>query len=96
MLGVFVDGRQVGNLGVFTDGDLGRFQLVAVHPDYQKQGVCGTMVFRSASYAFEKMGVKTLVMVADEEYHAAKIYESVGFVPTEKIVGVCWWDKAKG
>lgn len=54
------------------------------------------MVFRSASYAFEKMGVKTLVMVADEEYHAAKIYESVGFVPTEKIVGVCWWDKAKG
>jgi hypothetical protein len=27
-------------------------------------------------------------MIADAEYHAAKIYQSVGFRPTERIVGV--------
>ena len=26
---------------------------------------------------------------ADEGYHAAKIYESVGFIPLERLVGVC-------
>jgi hypothetical protein len=35
------------------------------------------------------MGVETLVMVADESYHAAKIYESVGFAPQEKMYGLC-------
>lgn len=38
------------------------------------------------------MGVDTLVMIADEHYHAARIYESVGFKPVEKIRGLTWWD----
>jgi hypothetical protein len=41
------------------------------------------------------MKLKKLVMVADEHYHAAKIYESVGFVPTEKQVGVNWYDRSR-
>ncbi len=93
--GAYLGEKQVGSLGIFTDGDIGRFQIVSVHPDYQRRGICGAMVFKTASHAFERMGVRTLVMVADEEYHAAKIYESVGFAPTEKIVGVCWWDKSR-
>jgi hypothetical protein len=40
------------------------------------------------------MGIEKLVMVADENYHAARIYESVGFKPVEKIYGVCWSDKS--
>jgi hypothetical protein len=32
-------------------------------------------------------------MVADEDYHAAKIYETVGFRPTERQVSLDWWDK---
>jgi len=39
--------------------------------------------------------MKTLVMVADENYHAAKIYESIGFQPEEKQVGLDWWKKSK-
>ena len=39
------------------------------------------------------MKVETLVMVADEEYHAAKVYESVGFRPTEKLLGLCKAEK---
>ena len=32
-------------------------------------------------------------MVADENYHAAKIYESVGFTPSAKEYSAFWWDK---
>jgi hypothetical protein len=38
------------------------------------------------------MGIEELVMEADEDYHAAGIYESVGFRPTQKQVGLEWFD----
>jgi hypothetical protein len=46
------------------------------------------MVYAIARRGLETMGAETLVMIADAEYHAAKIYQSVGFRPTERIVGV--------
>ncbi|MBI2520233.1 MAG: GNAT family N-acetyltransferase [Bdellovibrio sp.] len=91
--GGFLGSKMVAGLGIFKDADIGRYQVVSTHADYQRQGVCGALVYKTAQYAFDQMGIKTLVMVADEEYHAAKIYESVGFTPTEKMLGVCWWDK---
>ncbi len=84
-----LNNRIVGGLGIFHDGSIGRFQIVSVHPEYQRQGICGSLVFESAKYAFEKMNISKLVMVADEEYHAAKVYESIGFKVTEKTYGVC-------
>lgn len=93
--GAYQGGLIVGCLGIFSDNDIGRFQIVSTHPDFQRHGVCGTLVYKSAEYAFKKMNVKTLIMVADEEYHAARIYESVGFRPTEKMSGLSWYDKSK-
>ncbi len=93
--GAFLNGKIVGGLGLFRDGDIGRYQIVTTHVAYRRLGICGTLVYESAKYAFRNMGIKTLVMSADEEYHAAKIYESVGFRPTEKQIGMCWWDRSK-
>ena len=93
--GATFDNQIVGSLGIFSDGDIGRYQIVSTRKDFQRRGVCSTLVYKSAKYALEKMKLNKLVMVADEDYHAAKIYESVGFIPTEKQVGVCWWDKSK-
>jgi len=93
--GGWIDGELAGSLGIFSDGDIGRFQIVSTHPKFQRRGVCSSLVYHSTKYAFDKMGLKKLVMVADEEYHAAKIYESVGFKPTEYMIGLCWWDREK-
>jgi|SaaInlStandDraft_5_1057022.scaffolds.fasta_scaffold60497_2 hypothetical protein len=93
--GAYVDGALVGSLGVFMDGDVARYQIVSTHKDFQRRGVCSSLVYKSALYAFEEMGAATLVMVADEEYHAAKIYESVGFKLNQYQIGLCWWDKEK-
>ena len=87
--GAFINEKLVGSLGVFKDQNLVRYQLVNTHPEFQRMGICGTLVFETAKYALEQMNAKNLVMIADEEYHAAKIYESVGFNPTENFYGFC-------
>jgi ribosomal protein S18 acetylase RimI-like enzyme len=92
----FLDGKLVGDLGIFKDGSLGRFQSVETHPDFRRQGICGALVYEAAKFAFESMAITELVMVADENYHAAKIYESVGFIPTLKEYSAFWWDKNRG
>ena len=92
--GAFLDNRLVAELGIFSDGNIGRFQQVGTHPDYRRRGICGTLVYQVSRYAFENMKVETLVMVADENYHAARIYESIGFQPREHQVGIDWWKKS--
>ncbi len=93
--GATLDEKIVGSLGIFIDNDIARYQIVSTDPEFQRQGVCSTLVFKSADYILKNTSASTLVMVADEDYHAAKIYESVGFKPTEKQIGLCWYDKEK-
>ena len=94
-LGAELGGKLVGDLGIYWDGDVGRFNSVGTHRDFRRQGVCSTLVYLASEYAFENRGIKKLVMEADEEYHAAKIYESIGFIPTEKLTMLEWYDKSK-
>ena len=93
--GAFLENQLVADLGLFFEAGVGRFQQVETHPDFRRRGICGTLVYHSSRFGFEKMEARTLVMVADEHYHAARIYESVGFRPKERQVGLDWWDKTK-
>lgn len=100
--GGYLENKLVAGLGIFHRDGIGRFQIVCTHPDFQRQGLCGTLVYKSAQYAFDHMAVKTLVMCADPDYYAIKIYESVGFKRQQLEHGVYWWnrnhnnDKLKG
>ena len=80
--GAFLGGKLVASLGLFFWQGVGRFQWVATHPEFRRHGLCGTLVHHVAKLGLEQ--VDTLVMVADPEYVAAGIYESVGFKPSEK------------
>ena len=93
--GAFLGKELVADLGIFQINNRARFQSVGTNPDYRRLGICGTLVYEASQYAFEKMKSKTLVMVADEDYHAARIYESVGFKPTERQVGLSWWERSQ-
>ncbi len=82
--GAFVAGRMVSGLGLFRAGDgLARFQSVETHPDARGRGLAGTLVYHASRYGFETLGAETLVMVADPDYLAIRIYRSVGFKVTE-------------
>ena len=94
--GAFLEGRLVAGLGLFfdanaSDGAVGRFQSVETHPDFRRRGLCGRLVFEVAREALAT-SASTLVMIADEDYHAAKIYESVGFEPAERQVALERWN----
>jgi ribosomal protein S18 acetylase RimI-like enzyme len=86
--GAFLNGTMVAGLGLFLEDGIGRFQSVDTHPEYRRRGLCGTLVYTAAKHALEEQHAKVLVMCADPEYHAAKIYESVGFKPTETQINL--------
>jgi ribosomal protein S18 acetylase RimI-like enzyme len=91
--GAFLGEKLVGDLGLFWEKELGRFQTVGTHPDFRRMGVCSALVYHTSIYAMEAQKLKQLVMVADPEYHAARIYESVGFKVREWQVGLCRYNK---
>ena len=71
-------------MGLFTASPgLARFQNVKTHPDARGRGLAGTLVHRVSRYGFDELGAQTLVMVADPEYLAIRVYRSVGFADTE-------------
>lgn len=93
--GGYVDNHLVCGLGIFHKLGLGRYQVVCTHPNFQRRGFAGTLVYQSAKYAFARMGIEQLVMCADPDYHAIKIYENVGFIRSLEESGVYWWDKSR-
>jgi ribosomal protein S18 acetylase RimI-like enzyme len=87
--GAFEGGRLLASMGLFTASEgLARFQSVKTHPDARGRGLAGTLVHRVSRYGFEELGARTLVMVADPDYLAIRIYRSVGFADTERQLQV--------
>jgi ribosomal protein S18 acetylase RimI-like enzyme len=87
--GAFEGERLLASLGLFTASEgLARFQSVKTHPDARGRGLAGTLVHRVSTYGFEELGAHTLVMVADPDYLAIRIYRSVGFADTERQLQV--------
>lgn len=83
--GVYIDNKLVADLGIYKDGDIVRFNDVVTHPNYRNRGLCSNLVYYASQYALKTWGASILVMEADENYHAARIYESVGFKQTESF-----------
>lgn len=103
-LGGFLDGRLVGQLGLYRehpaagpgardprpDGerDLARFQCVETHPEMRNRGICSALVAHAVRLGLSELGAGRLVIVARDDYHAKDIYRAVGFVPVQRQVGV--------
>jgi ribosomal protein S18 acetylase RimI-like enzyme len=87
--GAFVDDTLVTQMGlVSASPGLARFQAVETHPDHRGRGLAGTLVHYVSGYGFRELGAKTLVMVADPDYLAIRVYRSVGFTDTESQLQV--------
>jgi ribosomal protein S18 acetylase RimI-like enzyme len=82
--GAFEGERLQSSLGLVFDGSgLARFQTVQTHPDDRNKGIASTLVHRASTYGLTEGGAKTLVMVADPEYLAIRLYRALGFTDTE-------------
>ncbi|HET7120037.1 MAG TPA: GNAT family N-acetyltransferase, partial [Solirubrobacterales bacterium] len=65
------------------DGDLARYQTVETDPSFRRRGLAGTLVHYAARYGLDELGARTLVMVADPDAEAIRIYRALGFAGTE-------------
>ena len=87
--GAFEGGRLLSSMGLFrASPGLARFQSVKTHPDARGRGLAGSLVHAVSRFGFADLEAETLVMVADPEYVAIRVYRSVGFADTEVQVGV--------
>jgi ribosomal protein S18 acetylase RimI-like enzyme len=83
--GAFGGGSLLASMGLFTASEgLARFQSVKTHPDARGRGLAGTLVHRVSRYGFDELDARALVMVADPDYLAIRIYRRVGFAETER------------
>ena len=86
--GAFLDGTLVAQLGLITGiSGLARYQNVETHPGARRRGLAGTLVWHAAVTALAGE-TSTLVMVADPDDAAIRVYESVGFTVTEPQLGL--------
>ncbi|WP_248583407.1 GNAT family N-acetyltransferase [Nocardioides sp. InS609-2] len=84
--GAFEQDTLVSTAGLFrTDDTTARFQSVETHPDARRRGYAGTLVHRLATHGLSDLGASTLVMVADPEDDAIRIYRALGFEVTEHV-----------
>jgi ribosomal protein S18 acetylase RimI-like enzyme len=87
--GAFRDGELLAHLGIFTaEPGIARFQDVETDPDARRQGLAGTLVQHAAAHAAKTRAVGTLVMVADPDGDAIRLYRSLGFTDTEQQVSL--------
>jgi ribosomal protein S18 acetylase RimI-like enzyme len=84
--GAFLDGTLVSQLGLIGDkSGLARYQSVETHPAARRRGLAGTLVWHAGVTALTG-DASTLVMVADPEDVAIRVYRSLGFTVTEPQV----------
>lgn len=88
--GAFLEDELVADLGLFHRDGVARYQQVSTSPRYRRQGICGTLVHAASAHLTGTAPIETFVMEADPEYHAARIYESVGFRRQEANHALYW------
>jgi GNAT superfamily N-acetyltransferase len=78
--GAFVDDALASTLGVFVAASgLARYQDVQTHPDHRGRGLCTALVHASGHHALTELGARRLVIVADPDADAVRIYRRAGF-----------------
>jgi predicted GNAT family acetyltransferase len=86
--GAFEAGVLLSACGIFAaSAGLARYQDVETHPEGRRRGLAGAVVAAAATDALAALDASTLVIVADPDDHAIRLYESLGFARTETQVG---------
>jgi GNAT superfamily N-acetyltransferase len=85
--GAFVDGRLRSGAGLFSDGGApARYQSVETHPDFRRRGLASAVIGHAGRWARRELDAHTLVIVADPDDDAIRIYRALGFTETERQI----------
>lgn len=82
--GAFAGDALVGGLGVFSDGGPdARYQSVDTHPDWRGRGVASALLAAAGRWALDALGAQRLVIVAERDSAAMRLYERLGFAEVD-------------
>ena len=84
--GAYIGHQLVADLGIFRGNGVGRYQTIETLPDFRCRGIAGTLVFEAICQAMAAYNLHTLVIVAEENLSAVRLYRSLHFMQTEKQV----------
>ena len=83
--GAFVGDELVSTAGIFvTHAGIARYQSVETHPDHRRQGLAAAVVHAAGEHALATYGIEVLVIAADTDGDAIRIYRSLGFTDVER------------
>ncbi|KRF02583.1 hypothetical protein ASG88_04190 [Nocardioides sp. Soil777] len=83
--GAFVDDELVSTAAAFvTHAGIARYQTVETHPDHRRQGLAAAVVHAAGAHALATYGIEVLVIAADTDGDAIRIYRSLGFTDVER------------
>ncbi|WP_189449053.1 GNAT family N-acetyltransferase [Streptomyces abikoensis] len=82
------DGCVVGCCGIALGNGLARLQGLEVATSHRGNGVGISLVSVASEWALRHGGTRHLVSVVDPDYHARRLFESVGFRPHDLVCGV--------
>ena len=83
-----LDGELVAGMGVYRMLEDGVVDNVVTYPEFRRRGIGRTMVYEACVDAMERLGVRRMVLAADEGGAAERMYERIGFRTVEKQVGL--------
>jgi ribosomal protein S18 acetylase RimI-like enzyme len=86
---VALDGAQVvASLGIVVTDGRARYQSVDTLASHRRRRIASRLVGEAARVIAEQRHVEHFVIAADPGYHAAALYESLGFRAVESVRGV--------
>ncbi len=83
--GAFVDDALVSTAAIFvTHAGIARYQTVETHPDHRRQGLAVAVVHGAGAHALAAYKLDKLVIAADTDGDAIRLYRRLGFTDVER------------
>ncbi|MHA6265565.1 GNAT family N-acetyltransferase [Aliiroseovarius sp. CAU 1755] len=84
--GAFRGADLVGDMGIFHNDRLIRYQSVQTHFDHRRQGICSALLCASLDWARARAPDALAVIVANAESDAGRLYRRAGFAALETTI----------
>jgi GNAT superfamily N-acetyltransferase len=84
--GAFDGDLIVGSLGIFYNDKIARYQSVETRASHRKRGICAALLANAGNWATTRAPNAALVIVAEADSNAGRLYRRMGFKLTETLV----------
>lgn len=86
--GAFDGDRLVGQMGMFHDNSVARYQSVETRKSHRRRGICAGLLRHTCLWALDRAPQAVPVIIAEAGSDAGRLYRRMGFAQTEVLVGV--------